>query len=59
MMLHPEIQAKAQAEIDAVVGSNRMPGWSDWDNLPYIRCTMKETLRCLSSKSLTVSISPV
>ncbi|KAH8677106.1 cytochrome P450 [Ilyonectria robusta] len=52
MMLHPEIQAKAQAEIDAVVGSNRMPGWSDWDNLPYIRCTMKETLRWMPSTIL-------
>lgn len=48
MMLHPHIQAKAQEEIDRVVGSDRMPSWEDWDDLPYIRAVMKETLRCQS-----------
>ena len=29
MVLHPEIQAKAQAEIDRVVGSERLPTFTE------------------------------
>lgn len=46
MMLYPEVQARAQEEIDRVVGSDRLPGWNDLDSLPYIRCVMKESFRC-------------
>ena len=46
MMLNFNVQAKAQEEIDRVVGSERMPGWEDWESLPYIRAVMKETFRC-------------
>ncbi|KAH7110698.1 cytochrome P450 [Dactylonectria macrodidyma] len=52
MMLYPEVQARAQQEIDKVVGSERMPGWGDWDKLPYMRCIMKETLRWMPSTIL-------
>ncbi|RSL76734.1 hypothetical protein CEP51_009678 [Fusarium floridanum] len=52
MMLYPEIQALAQQEIDSVVGCDRMPGWEDWDRLPYMRCIMKETLRWMPSTIL-------
>ncbi|KAM5383743.1 hypothetical protein ACJZ2D_001732 [Fusarium nematophilum] len=52
MMLYPDIQARAQQEIDRVVGSGRMPGWDDWDKLPYMRCIMKETLRWMPSTIL-------
>lgn len=45
-MLYPDVQAKAQQEIDAVVGSDRMPTWDDWNSLPYTRALMKETFRC-------------
>jgi len=45
-MLYPEAQAEAQREIDKVVGRDRLPGWSDWENLPYTRATMKEAFRC-------------
>jgi cytochrome P450 len=43
MALHPEIQSKAQAELDGVV----VGGVADADvgNLPYIQCIVKETLR--------------
>lgn len=46
-MLFPEIQAKAQAQIDEVVGPGRLPTMDDFDRLPYIRQVIKETLRCM------------
>ncbi|KAF9456739.1 cytochrome P450 [Collybia nuda] len=45
MMLYPECQAKAQAEIDTVVGSGRLPDFDDRESLPYIECVLQETLR--------------
>lgn len=35
MILHPEVLRKAQEEIDSVVGSDRMPIFSDRPSLPY------------------------
>ncbi|KAF8583927.1 cytochrome P450 [Ramaria rubella] len=35
MLLHPEAQRKAQAELDAVLGGVRLPAFSDRNNLPY------------------------
>lgn len=46
MVLFPEVQKRAQAEIDLLVGSDRMPTWEDRDSLPYIRGCVEETLRC-------------
>ncbi|XP_071690055.1 cytochrome P450 78A5-like [Rutidosis leptorrhynchoides] len=45
MVLHPDIQAKAQAEIDNVVGPSRSVSDNDLPNLPYIEAIVKETLR--------------
>lgn len=45
MVLNPEVQKKAQAELDAVVGRNRVPSFADWDHLPYIRAIVKEAIR--------------
>lgn len=45
MILHPEVQAKAQAELDAVVGCGRLPEISDRPNLPYINAVILELLR--------------
>lgn len=35
MVLHPEVFAKAQKEIDSVVGNDRLPTFSDRASLPY------------------------
>ncbi|KAH9851148.1 cytochrome P450 [Lenzites betulinus] len=43
--LHPEVQARAQEEIDRVIGSQRLPDFTDRDRLPYVTAVMKETLR--------------
>ncbi|KAI6360389.1 hypothetical protein MCOR25_006758 [Pyricularia grisea] len=45
MLLRPAVQAKAQAEIDSVVGSNRLPFFADRRKLPYVNALVKETLR--------------
>ncbi|VDC05155.1 unnamed protein product [Peniophora sp. CBMAI 1063] len=45
MTLYPEVQAKAQAEIDAVVGRDRLPTLADRPQLPYITALMNEVLR--------------
>ena len=45
MALHPEVQKKAQAEIDAVVGPNRLPDFHDRPSLPYINAVVKESSR--------------
>jgi len=45
MILRPDIQEKAQAEIDRVVGSERLPTFADREDLPYVDAILKETLR--------------
>jgi hypothetical protein len=44
MSLNPEVQKKAQEEIDRVIRS-RLPTFADRDNLPYINAMVKELLR--------------
>lgn len=43
--MNPDIQKKAQAQIDAVVGPDRSPQWSDYARLPYIAQCVKESMR--------------
>ena len=45
MAMHPEVQAKAQAELDAVIGLDRLPEHGDRDALPYVNAVVKEALR--------------
>jgi hypothetical protein len=45
MILNPRVQAKAQAELDAVVGKDRLPLIGDKADLPYIRSIVAEVLR--------------
>ena len=45
MALFPEAQHRAQAQIDAVIGRERAPKFSDKDDLPYISALINETLR--------------
>ncbi|KAK0236018.1 cytochrome P450 [Armillaria nabsnona] len=44
-LLYPEVQAKAQAELDAVVGPTRLPNFDDRAQLPYINAVVSEALR--------------
>jgi cytochrome P450 len=45
MLLNPRVQQKAQAEIDAVIGSDRLPKLTDRSSLPYLDACIKEALR--------------
>ncbi|KAJ3008327.1 hypothetical protein NUW54_g3194 [Trametes sanguinea] len=45
MSLHPEVQQKARAELDLIVGPHRLPDFSDRDSLVYINAIVKESLR--------------
>ncbi|KAL1745669.1 cytochrome P450 [Schizophyllum fasciatum] len=42
---HPEVQAKAQDEIDRVVGEGRMPEYKDAEDMPYLRAIIQEAHR--------------
>ena len=54
MALYPAVQKKAQEELDAVVGSERLPGLSDRPSLPYVNALIKECLRWHSAVPLGV-----
>lgn len=65
MILHPGVVKKAQAEIDGVVGSDRLPNFKDRDSLPYVNALVKEVMRwhpvspmgepCLFRKNICVT----
>ena len=45
--LHPDVAAKAQREIDSVIGTDpeRLPTLGDRQSLPYLDCLLKELYR--------------
>ncbi|KAF9043024.1 putative monooxygenase [Panaeolus papilionaceus] len=45
MILKPEVQKKAQVELDRVVGHDRLPSITDRPDLPYLRSIMTEVYR--------------
>lgn len=45
MSLYPDVMRRAQAEIDAIVGQDRLPTFKDQSDLPYITAIVKEVLR--------------
>ena len=45
MAMHPEVQKKAQEELERVVGHDRLPVFEDRPHLPYIAAIVKEVLR--------------
>ncbi|KAF3902278.1 hypothetical protein ABW20_dc0107053 [Dactylellina cionopaga] len=52
MSIFPEVQKKAQEELDRVVGTGRLPSFQDRANLPYLDAVLKETVRWLPIASL-------
>jgi len=56
MARYPEVQRKAHAEIDQVVGSKRLPDFSDRDfgKMPYIEAIYREVLRLAAPLPLCV-----
>jgi cytochrome P450 len=45
LVLYPEVQRRAQAELDDVVGRDRLPTFDDRPRLPYIEALCKELAR--------------
>lgn len=43
--MHPEIQRRAQEEVDSVLGKNRLPSLHDRASMPYVENILKEVLR--------------
>ncbi|OBZ76387.1 O-methylsterigmatocystin oxidoreductase [Grifola frondosa] len=45
MTCNPDVQRRAQQEIDAVIGSDRLPNSADREQLPYVTALFLEVLR--------------
>lgn len=45
MVLYPQVQQKAQREIDEIIGRGRLPIFADRQRLPYINAIYNECLR--------------
>ena len=45
MRMYREVQAKAQAQVDEVVGRDRLPEFADVEKMPYIQAIVKELFR--------------
>ena len=45
MALHPEVQRKAQKQLDNVIGTDRLPNLDDVTALPYVETIVKELFR--------------
>lgn len=45
MVWYPEVQAKAQEELDRVVGEGNLPDFGEEDSLPYCQALIMELLR--------------
>ncbi|KAF7346417.1 O-methylsterigmatocystin oxidoreductase [Mycena sanguinolenta] len=54
MAVHPDVQKKAQTEIDTVIGTHRLPGFEDRPSLPYIEALYREVMRWKPVGSLAV-----
>ncbi|KAG0699967.1 cytochrome P450 [Suillus ampliporus] len=45
MVSYPDVQKCAQAEVDSVIGRDRLPTFEDRASLPYVEAIMRETFR--------------
>jgi cytochrome P450 len=45
LVLFPQVQRRAQAELDVVTGRDRLPTFEDRPRLPYIEALCKELMR--------------
>lgn len=52
LIMFPQVQCRAQEEIDRVIGSGRLPGFQDRHKLPYIEAVVKEAFRWWPSAPL-------
>jgi len=55
LVAFPEVQRKAQEEVDRVIGSERAPVFEDWANLPYLQAFNNEINRFRSISPLAMA----
>jgi len=58
LVLYPEVQKRAQAELDSVISRDRLPTYDDKSRLPYIEAMSKELLRWQMVTPMGVPHSP-
>ncbi|KAG0691872.1 cytochrome P450 [Suillus ampliporus] len=54
MTLYPNVQKKAQEELDSVIGTDRLPSFADRASLPYLEALFTELLRWHSPAPITI-----
>ncbi|XP_014608169.1 PREDICTED: probable cytochrome P450 303a1 [Polistes canadensis] len=54
LILFPDVQRKAQEEIDRVIGCKRLPTLADRSKMTYINAIVLESLRMFAGRSLNV-----
>ena len=52
MLLHPEVQKKAQMEMDQELGRDGLPTFTDREKLPYMDAVWRESVRMNPSTPL-------
>jgi cytochrome P450 len=57
LVLRPDLQSRAQAELDAVTGRERLPTFEDRPRLPFVDALCKETQRWRPVTPLGASIT--
>lgn len=57
MLLYPDTQRRAQAEIDSVLAENVLPDFSHRKSLPYVEAVLRETMRWHSVAPLGSSLT--
>ena len=55
MAIHADAQKAAQEELDAVIGHERFPTFSDRSSLPYVNALLKEVMRWHVSSPIGVA----
>jgi cytochrome P450 len=53
-IIWPDVQKEVQEEVDRVVGPDRLPTIEDYENLPYVRACIKESIRWMPTVILGV-----
>ena len=54
MTINSDAQRRGQAELDSVVGKDRLPDFSDRNSLPFINAIIKECLRWQNAVPLCI-----
>lgn len=54
LLKNPEVEARIREDLDSVIGRNRLPRYSDRQNLPYVEAVLSECLRLGTTSGLSL-----